>query len=397
MKIKIEFKSDDLKSIVNRASRFTTSRGIIPEFSYFVIEGKELRASNGICGIFQRLPVDFGPDKVFLPAELFSQAVSNLSDPIILTQTGPGKTVVLNSGSFQTKFQQPKNFEKDSVWFSVPDTDVMPLPDDFFGAMYQTFFVVPKQSSLSAVKFEKNVFYATDAQRMTRFKYSGHAEYNIDIPEVLLALLVGETMPLLGYAVFDNKIWFFFDEFIAFTCVLDSELPDFEGAFKKFDGYNLSADVSFDQEKTMKVFDHLSFFHSQDGVDVCIIGDKMVLSAKHISLVKEGKGLTNEGLENVAEVTSTADGVFSLNQTFFKEAITRSKKFRFNPTDHRLPIHFVSESGLDIVVMPLVGSDDERAEVLRKCTEYLSEAAEAGAETRVGAEAAGETSETKEA
>jgi hypothetical protein len=110
-----------------------------------------------------------------------------------------------------------------------------------------------------------------------------------------------------------------------------------------------------------------------------------------ILMAKGSSGVQSEHIP----FKSPVEGLFSINFSFFKEAIERSEKLWFHPTNYREPIYFQSSSGLDIIAMPMVPGNDERTEMFRRSDDYLEYLAET--EAKVGISVTGETPETEKA
>lgn len=370
--LRIVFKAKDLKKSVSRCVKFTNPKGFLSDYNYLCFSGNSIMATDGTVGIIHATPINFGEDKILVPADILYKAISSLKDQEIEMTIGKG--VSIKSGSFKTKFQEINawGYPPDGISFDIPVEGIKDTPKDFMASIKEVRFSVGRDRNhpeMKGVYFDGQYFYTTDDYRMTRLKSLETTEDAFLIPDFLLNKLVSEGEPS-GFCIHQGAIWFFYNDIIAFGKLLetDREFPNCKTVFEQYDWMVRNKElrlVRFDRPVLKMALNNLAPLRPEPPsyrLDVVVRPRVLLL------LVAGEEG---EAIEKV-ECETDASGVFSVNLNFFKDAVNATECFYFSDQEKRA-VYFSSQSGLETLLLPLELGDGESEATLERARRLLEE------------------------
>jgi DNA polymerase III sliding clamp (beta) subunit (PCNA family) len=231
---------------------------------------------------------------------------------------------------------------------------------------------------MMGIYFDGKYFYSTDAYRMTRLKSLEPTNEKLLIPNALLRKVAIKGEPS-NYCIYQGKIWFFYDDLIAFGRLLEGEFPNCKTFFERYDGMVRNGElrlVKFNRHTLKLALNRLSALRPEAPyrLDVLVRPGVLLLSVT---------GEEGEAIEKV-ECETDASGFFSVSLDCFKDAINVTEYFYFSDQEERV-LYFLSETGLETLLFPLsVGEDTLERE--RKLLEEKGRKKVTEAITAVGAE-----------
>lgn len=367
--MKVVFKAEDLKKAVSRCVKYTNPKGFLSEYNYLCFNGDSLMATDGVVGIIHAIQINFGENRILVPADIFHKAIIALEGQDIEVTIRRG--VAIKAGGFKTKFQEIDASGYTS--FEVPQEGIKDIPKDFMADIKQIRFSVSSDSNkpeMMGVYFDGSHFYSTDNYRITRFALGEPVEERLLIPNTLLSLIVSEGEPN-GYCLEESKgrIWFFYDEFIVFGKLLEGEFPNCGTVFETL-GEKINANemkkVAFDRANVAKALERLSMFkiEAPNRTD-------LVIQPGVLYLLVAGEGV--EAIEKLPAETAHS-GLFSVSLNFLKDAVNGTECFFFPDQGLKAPLFFQSQTGLETLLLPLEVGDAETNIILARVGEQMEEA-----------------------
>jgi DNA polymerase III sliding clamp (beta) subunit (PCNA family) len=368
-KLRIVFKAKDLKKSVSRCVKYTNPRGFLSDYNYLCFSGNSIMATDGTVGIIHATPINFGEDKILVPADILYKAILSLKDQEIEMTIGKG--VSIKSGGFKTKFQEinASDYPPDGICFDIPVESIKGAPKDFMASIKQVRFSVgtdKNKPALMGIYFDGQYFYSTDNYRVTRLKSLETTEDAFLIPNALLKKVASEGEPS-GFCIYQGAIWFFYKDLIVFGKLLEGEFPNCKTYFEKYDGMVRNEElrlVKFDRLALKMALNNLSPLRPEapHRIDVVIRPGVLLLLAA-------GEG--GEAIEKV-DCETNGSGIFSVNLNCFEDAINATECFYF-PDDEKSPVYFLSQWGLETLLLPLEIGDVELGGVLERTRKLLEE------------------------
>jgi hypothetical protein len=365
-----KFKAEELKDVIGKCTRFSTTKGLIPEYGFLALREGYIFATDGRIGIKHRNPVSI-PEEFILPAEIFSRLLSSqlfLKRKVDLARQE--NLTVFKAGRIRIKIPNPPHEYLINVDVP-PDDSFHILPDGFSEAIKQVLFSVPKQErvkeALRGINYDGKSFYASDNIKLSRIT----PNFSIPLPELfiptqLLEHLV-EDKPI-SYCITesegaDRMLWFSFKDYVIFTNVKDSIYPMGEEIFDKLYKEKVnSAVISADPEELKNT--------------VAVISILAELYMNRVNLVAFKNELTfytltPGGLEAIGTLPVTSNvkegdraELVAVDTIYLKEIVNECSDFFFTGDF----AYFSNKDGLESVLKPL-GVEDG-VTVMEKVGEY---------------------------
>lgn len=374
-----KFKAEELKSTIGKCTRFSTTRGLIPEYGYLAMrEGGHIFATNGVTGIRHQNPVTSLIEEFVLPSETFFGILSSFPADTEVDLIKQDKYTFVKVGrSFRAKFP---NLQEESINMDIPPDEVkIPLPDGFGECLRQIVFSVPKddkvKESLRGIYYDGKSFYASDNIKLSRITPNFTLGEELFIPNQLLEHLV-EDKPL-AYCITEAEgverlLWFWFKDYIIFGAVKGTVFPMGEGNFDKIlvEECN-STHISAKPEELKENVDRIAIIAEQyrNRINIVAFKDDLAL----YTVIPSGI----EAIEFFPVSSDVKEGekpeFVAVDINFFKEEIERCSDFFF--TDDF--IYFRNKDGLESILKPL-GVEDGAA-IMEKVGEYYNNRSESGA------------------
>jgi len=366
-----KFKAAELKDVVGKCARFSTTKGLIPEYGFLALREGHIFATNGRIGIKHRNPVSIS-EEFILPAEIFSRLLS--SQLIVRRKVDMAKQethTVLKAGRVRIKIPDPPHEYLINVDVP-PDDSFHILPEGFSDSLKQVLFSVPKEErvkeALRGINYDGKSFYASDNIKLSRFTPNNFDLGNeLFIPTQLLEHLVEEDKPV-SYCVTesegaDRMLWFSFKDYVIFTNVKGTVYPMGAEIFDKlYSEKSNSAIISADAEAF------------KDTVDVISILAELYMNRVNLVAFRNELTfytLTPGGLEAIGTLPVTSNikegdraELVAVDTTYLKEIVDKCSDFFFTGDF----AYFSNKDGLESVLKPL-GVEDGVA-VMEKVGEY---------------------------
>lgn len=367
-----KFKAAELKSTIGKCTRFSTTRGLIPEYGYLAMRGDgHIFATNGVTGIRHQNPVTSLVEEFVLPSETFSGILSSFPADTEVDLIKQDKYTFVKVGrTFRAKFP---NLQEESINIDIPpDAAKIPLPDGFGESLRQIVFSVPKddriKESLRGVYYNGKSFYASDNIKLSRITPNFTLGEELFIPNQLLEHLV-EDKPL-AYCTTEAEgverlLWFWFKDYIIFGAVKGTIFPMGENDFNKIlaeecNSTHISAEPVELKENVDRIFIVASQYRNR--INIVAFKDELVL----YTVIPSGI----EAIEFLSVSSDVKDGekpeFVAVDINFFKEEIEQCSNFFF--TDDF--IYFRNEDGLESILKPL-GVEDG-ATIMETVGEYYN-------------------------
>ena len=363
----IEFKASELKDVIGKCARFSSTTGIIPEFGYLAIRDGFITAFNGYIGIKYRNPISIS-EEFILPAETFSRSLYKVEDSTV-NLIKKKDEVLFKSRRFKAKLPNPPN--EYTIIIDVPGDDMKkPIPEGFSDSLNQLLFSVPKddkaKESLKGIYYDGEKFYASDNIKLSRFTPNFKLEKDLFIPAKLLEHLI-EDKPL-AYYLSDNKLWFWFENYVIFGVANKITFPMGKNFFDdKLSKKDESVIVSVDRELLNAATERIAIYAElyMNRMNVVALLDEIVLYAYAPSGVE-----AIEVLKATSNITpGDQAGFVSVDLNFFKEEVERASDFFFtsNTSDF---VYFSNNTGLESILKPLAVEDG--AEIIERIANHLA-------------------------
>ena len=219
---------------------------------------------------------------------------------------------------------------------------------------------------MMGVYFDGEYFYSTDGYRITRFKSPEKIEDELLITDALLKKVGNREKPS-GFCISQGKIWFFYDNLIAFGKLLEGEFPNCKTLFETVNEMVRNEElrlVKFNRPTLKIALNRLSALRLKPSHRI----DAVIRPGVLLLLAGEGEWKTTEKVK----CDTDASGFFSVSLNFFKDAISATECFYFND-QKKSPIYFLSQSGLETLLPPLEIVDAEPEATLERVRKLLEE------------------------
>lgn len=373
----VTFKVKELKNIIRKCARFSTTKGMIPEYGYFSI-GESIVASDGIIGIKYKNPVIFSEDFVF-PSELFSRVLSSVEDEDAKVDLiRRGDHTFFKTGNFQWKIPNTQVEEHNMFEVNVPPDDVkIPIPDGLVECLKQILFSVSGEigkikESLRGVFYDGKYIYGSDNIMLSRIKFD-FGQATLFFPIQILEHLVEDTP--LAYCKTEvdggpELLWFWFKDYVTFVSIKDIAFPMGPEIFNKILSEKINSIVFRFDENTPKALEgkdtariyHLAE-HNNNRVNIIAFKDELVF----YTLLPSGM----DAIEFFPIASNIPEGqkaeFVAVNIKFFKDELEHCEDFFFTQDF----IYFSNKSGLESILKPL-GVEDGVL-VTQRAEEYKRE------------------------
>ena len=364
----VKFQAEILRNTIGKCVRFSTKRGLIPEYGYLDMRDGHIQATNGMLGIKYLNPVTFSEEFV-LPADLFAELLNKVNCEVEMVSRS--SSITFKAGSFEVKI--PKLKDENKMDMDVPPDDAkIPLPDGFGDSLKKIIFSVPKddkvKESLRGVNYDGKSFYASDNIKLSRFTPKFELGNKLFIPTQLLEFLI-EDKPL-AYCITETDgverlLWFWFKDYVIFGVIQGTIFPMGEEIFDKILGEkNNSTIVSANQEEL------------KDKVDKIAILAKEHVGRMNIAVIKNElffHTLAPNGLEAfdvlpvISNMTEGAEPeLISVTISYFQNEINECSDFFFGEGF----IYFSNEEGIESILKPLTVEDG--ALIMERVGEYYN-------------------------
>lgn len=383
----VTFKAEELKSVIGKCARFSTTKGLIPEHGFLAMREGYIFATDGIIGIKYRNPVTFSEDFV-LPSETFSRILSSFSSFNTKVKLIKKEDhTLLKAGVFKLKFPDLQEY---SIDMDIPPDDAKkPLPDGFGECLSKILFSVPKddkvKESLKGVHYDGKSFYASDNIKLSRLTPKFKLDNTLFIPTQLLEHLVGEDKPL-AYCIASSAdaglLWFWFEEYVIFSAIKGTIFPMGEETFDKIESKKSnSVIISANSDALKEKIDRISILAEQhmNRVNLVSLGNEL-------AIYTQLPGGT-EVIDFLPVISNASEGqkaeFLAVDIKYLKEEIDLSSDFFFTEDF----IYFSNKDGLDSVLKPL-GVEDG-VSVIERVGEYYNNRSESGDATGMDSEGTG--------
>lgn len=351
----MKFQAEILKNVIGKCTRFSTDRGLIPEYGYLGMRGGYIQATNGIIGIKYRNPVTF-TEEFDLPAKLFSEYLNKVNCEVEMV--GRGDNILLKARSLQAKI--PKLKDEHKINIDIPPDDAkIPLPDEFGDSLRRIMFSVPKdgktKESLRGVNYDGKSFYSSDNIKLSRFTPKFKLDNQFFIPAQLLEFLI-EDKPL-AYCMteiegVERLLWFWFEDYVIFGVVQGTVFPMGEEIFNnKLGEKDNSVIVSADPVELKDKLDKIAIFAETylDRMNIVVFKDELFL----YTLAPSGL----EAIDVLPIISNIEEGqipeFISVNISYFRDEIKECSNFFLGEGF----IYFSNEDGVESILKPLIVED----------------------------------------
>lgn len=380
-----KFKAEELKSVISKCSRFSTTRGLIPEYGFLSMRKEGfILATNGVIGIRYQNPISLSLEEFVLPSEIFSRVLSSFPVDAEVDLTKQEHFTVIKIGkTFRAKLP---HLEGDGINIDIPPEEAkIQLPDGFGECLRHLLFSVPKddkaKESLRGVYYNGKSFYASDNIKLSRITPVFIQETQISWPDTELFIPtqlldhLTEDKPL-AYCItetegLDRLLWFWFKDYVIFCAIKGTVFPIGEEIFDKFVDEKNSVVVSANPEELKEKVDRISIIAEQhkDRINIIALQHELIL---YTSLPN---GM--DAIEFLPVTSSVKDGdkagFVAVDVNFLKEEIERCSDFSFTEDF----IYFNNKEGLESILKSL-GVEDGPV-TMEKVEEYYNNWRDSGA------------------